>query len=229
MVSTRWLIVFPILSSTAWITTLLSLLILWLTDGRPRYEETSPDVAFISNIGSHFYRLFMIGSIITATFFVVTLFVFIFYHHHLWKNRIGNIKKPRTWSDFVSFSFGIVASVALILLSIYDSQRYDDTHWIFTLIFAFSAILCALFNIVSISISRGMRRTKMSSFILKIIFVILSTILVITMVSLMYSCQSHGRILVPRCNELRSIAAILEWSLAALFFVFILTWVIDFA
>ena len=236
------LVLSPILAAIAWLATILSLLILWLVHGRIKYEITSPDISFISNIGSYYKTLFIIGASVTAFFFVLTLCIFIFYHRHTWNQRNATVarpadgdgstnifRKPRTWSDFISFLFGLASSAGLVLLTIYDSANYDTLHWVFTLIFAFAAIVCAIFNLIGISISRTLKRRKMSSFFLKIIFVLLSTGFLLAMIALMYSCKANDQPLTPSCNHSRSIAAILEWGLAGLFFIFILTWVIDFS
>lgn len=241
MVAKGFLVVAPILAAVAWISTILALLILWLHDGQPKYEVTSPDVSFISHIGSHYKTLFIVGASVTAFFFVVTLCIFIFHHRNMWKQRrnggsdgdgrmpMTTYRKPRTWADFLSFLLGIISSSALVLLTIYDSAHYDTLHWVFTLVFAFTAILCAVFNLIGISISRSLKRRKMSSFFLKIFFIVLSTGFLFGMIFLMYSCRSNGMALSPSCNHTRSIAAILEWGLAGLFFIFILTWIIDFS
>lgn len=238
------LLIPPITSGVAWIATVLILLILWLVDGRPKYEVTSPDISYISNIGSEYIILFIVGASTTALFFAITLIIFIGYHRHVYKqsqNRndgnIGNgngnnavtFRKPRTWADVVSFIFGMISSAALVLLAIFDSENHDSLHWIFTMVFIFGAILCAIFNVIGISTSRVLRRRKMSSFVLKIIFIILTSGIVAAMLILMYSCSSDGTTLTPRCNELRSASAVLEWCLAGLFFIFILTWILDFS
>jgi|SRR6478609_6344058 len=233
MLSRSFLRLFPITSATAWIVTVITLLILWLTDGRPKYEVTSPDIAYISNIGAEYRTLFIIGASITAAFFAVTLIIFIGYHRHVY-NTATNIeqvtyRKPRTWADIISFIFGMISSAALVLLAIFDSERYDNAHWIFTMIFIFGAILCAIFNVVGISTSRALRTRKKTSFILKILFIIVTTGVVAAMLILMFSCASNDTTLTPQCNKVRSASAVLEWSLAGLFFIFILTWILDFS
>src|SRR3712207_4858990 len=73
----------PLIAAIAWITTLLLLLILWLTHGQQRYEQTSPHISFISNIGAFYKTAFVAGAAVTSFFFVTTLILFIFRHKKL--------------------------------------------------------------------------------------------------------------------------------------------------
>jgi len=225
--------IFPLLSSISWITTLVILFVLWIHDGKPKYKVTSPDITYISNVGSAYKTVFITGASLTAAFFVATLFVFLFHNRSTFNRNFTNSgagvqRKPRTWSDFLSFIFGIVASAALVLLTVYDSINHETVHWIFTLTFALCAIICAIFNVISLSTNRGFQRRKFSSFVLKILFIIASTLVLGAFLGLMYSCNSNGVALTSSCNDLHSIAAVLEWTLALLFFVFTLSWIIDF-
>ncbi|KAL9073809.1 MAG: hypothetical protein Q9161_002641 [Pseudevernia consocians] len=58
----------PLVSGTVWVTTLLALLIYWLSEGRPRYPgQANPYVAFISDIGAfRLQPLFISGGVIAS-------------------------------------------------------------------------------------------------------------------------------------------------------------------
>lgn len=232
----RILFVIPaLIAAIAWISTILTLLIIWLEASRPKYETDSPNVSFISTIGSVHKPVFVIGASITAAFFVVTLILFIFRNEkraRLHSSQVnGNGNQPfskRLWADVLALVFGIIGSTFLVLLTVLDSMHHSTFHWISTLIFAFSVILCAIFNVVGLSSFRRFHRSVYISYFLKILFIVLAALTLIGMISLMYSCSSHGETLVGECMTLETTAAILEWILALLFFVFLLTWVIDF-
>lgn len=220
----------PMTAAWTWLSTLITLLILWLVNGRPRYKNSSAEVAYISNIGAIYNWIFISGSAVTSVFFVITLLQFIIRHKRRANARSvpGQIFKARLWADLVALFLGIAAMTCLILLTLYDSLRYEDLHWILTLSFAFLTILCAIFNIIGISAFRHTGTPVKVSFILKLIFIILGTIALACMISFIYSCSSSGT-LIGTCYNLRTAAASLEWTLGLLLFIFMTTWVIDFA
>ena len=60
--------ILPLTCGTVWLITLLTLLIYWLAEGRPRYPgQTNPSVAFISDIGAfRLQPLFITGGILSS-------------------------------------------------------------------------------------------------------------------------------------------------------------------
>lgn len=211
----------PLIASSVWFFTLTVLFILWNKDGRPRYEEDAATIAFISHVGAKYKKIFIIGCSLTAVFFTTTLLQFIVLNRRL-KKTSGSSNK--IWADLLAFILGTFSSICLILLSIYDSANYDMYHWMLTLCFAFSAVFCAIFNAIGISAGRNSHKFNIISFIFKLIFSILSLGALIAMITLMLTCYSFR----PECSGKRDVAAILEWCLGILFFIFISTWVVDF-
>ena len=205
----------PIISAIAWLVTLVTLLCLWLfKDDQQQYQSDYPDILYISQIGAVYHILFIVGCVITATFFILTLILFMFTHR-------GH---PRRWADVLTFIFGCISATCLILLSIFDSEKYDALHWGFTIAFVLFGILSGLFNVVAISSHRHSDATFKFSFIVKILFVIASTILFVAMLTIPTTCEINE----PGCTSRRNVAAILEWSLGLMYFFYILSWAVDF-
>src|SRR6478609_8952430 len=165
----------PIVSSTAWLATILTLLILWLTNGRPKYKASSAEITYISNVGAHYKTLFIVGTSTTAVFFIITLIEFLIFHRYIYKKNNGVINGingtngtngvkgntrggKRTWADIVAFTLGVISVTCLVLLSIFDSINHESIHWVFTLIFAFAAIMCAVFNLVAVAVTSHVGR-----------------------------------------------------------------------
>lgn len=221
----KLLVLAPLLASVSWITTIVTLFILWATTGFPKYKHTAPSVAFISHIGSKYQLFFIIGASLTALFFVITLVQFAAF------NKRVNTTLTRTWADILAIILGLVSSAALVILTIYDSIHHETIHWVFTLVFAFAAIFCALFNLIGVSslrhdVSRG--KIARINFVLKILFVIGSFLLLVGMIALIYSCTINNILVLNNCNTAHSLSAIFEWCLALLFFIFTLSWIFDF-
>lgn len=228
----------PTIAAFAWLTTLLTLLTLWLKDGRPKYRITSPDVSFISNIGAFYKTVFIVGTLITAIFYLLTLIQFVLVSRkrsrsrNIVNNNIngnnsnGNV---RIWADIIALLSGIISATSLALLAIFDSFNYENAHWIFTLLFSFTAIITAIFNLIALSTLKKSGRWYFASFYLKIIFIILGSIILVSMIALLYSCKSiTDRSLTDKCNDFRSVSASMEWILGLLFFVLFGTWILDF-
>jgi hypothetical protein len=234
----------PFIASCAWFGTILALLILWLANGRPRYKLATAKITYISNVGAHYKALFIAGTSVTAFFFIITLVEFLLFHRYIYRNNqklttnstinnstpIRRIPKSRTWADILAFWLGLISVSCLVLLAIFDSIHHERAHWVFTLIFAFGAILCSIFNLIAVSIFRHMNRGKTISFFLKILFIIAASTILVAMIILTSTCSTTNikGLLTEKCDNIKSIAAILEWILAGLYFIFICTWIIDF-
>jgi hypothetical protein len=213
----------PVIASIAWFTTLVILFTLWVTNGEPKYKTTTPHISYISSIGAHFKTVFVIGGCITAVFFILGLLQFPFLH------RTRNIPSSVLWYDVFALLFGIVSATALVLLTVFDSINHESFHWAMTLVFAITAIIVAILNLKAVAHSRTQGRSLRISFFMKTAFVTLGLIALICMIGLMVSCSATDQVLTPHCDTVHSISAVFEWSLGILFFIFLLTWVIDFS
>lgn len=221
----------PLIASLSWLSMLIILLILWFLAGRPKSKSTSPDITYISGIGTFYDWIFITGSSITAVFFVITLIFFALQKNVTYMDSTTSLdfRVKRSWAHLFALVFGTTAMACLVSLTIINGVNDVAIHWILTLSFSSLVILCAVFNIVGVSSLRRIKRLSRFSYILKLIFVILGTLCLFIMIILIYSCFPVNDVLTPSCNIIRSTSAVFEWVLGLLLFVFISTWIIDFS
>lgn len=50
---------FPILATLVWFAGILAMLLLWVTDGKPRYRGDEASTVFISDVGAVHKKLFI--------------------------------------------------------------------------------------------------------------------------------------------------------------------------
>lgn len=128
------LYVFPLAASTSWLLTITTLLCRWIALGRPRYDgQVNPDIPFISDIAAFTLKPFFVaGGIITGiTYFGTVLAV----HHVRYSPRfygpaaIEDYTEPlwRKTASLIALVAGILASVCLVLLAIFDT--FDSHVW----------------------------------------------------------------------------------------------------
>ena len=122
----RSLRLLPFSAGTIWLITLLSLLICWLAEGRPRYpSQSNPYVAYISNIGAFRLKpLFIVGAILTSLTLVGTILtVHLAFHQHR-NHRPGY---TRTFS-ILACIFAVASCPCQICIPIFDTYRKTQTH-----------------------------------------------------------------------------------------------------
>ena len=121
----------PIITGASWLTTLSTLFIYWLAQGRPRYPaQSNPYVAFISDIGAFVLQpLFITGGTITAiTLLGTILCVHVVFH---WEYAIAKRAKSQRYKQVFSVLACIFQGVACpcqICLTIFDNKGYPRIH-----------------------------------------------------------------------------------------------------
>ncbi|KZF20069.1 hypothetical protein L228DRAFT_285445 [Xylona heveae TC161] len=132
VIQLRYLRLFPFIAGTAWIGTLLTLLIYWLAHDRPRYPgQTNPYVAFISDIGASSLKpLFITGAAFTAVSVIGTAFSVSFVRHDRKIYGVGDISPSlhNKVLSALSVLFAIGAGICYVLLAVYDSHRHTTVH-----------------------------------------------------------------------------------------------------
>ena len=121
----------PIITSAAWLTTLSTLFIYWLAQGRPRYPaQSNPYVAFISDIGAFVLQpLFIAGGTITAiTLLGTILCVHLVFH---WEYGYNHRVKPQRYKKVFSILaclFQGISCPCQICLTVFDNKSYPRIH-----------------------------------------------------------------------------------------------------
>ncbi|KAG6356408.1 hypothetical protein INS49_015796 [Diaporthe citri] len=122
--------VFPLVAGISWFSTLTILLVRWLALGQPRYPgQINPDIPFISDIAAfNFQPVFIVGCAVTGVAFAGTVFAV---HHVRYSPKFYGLTDDAEWrqtTSFVALFMGLLASVCLVCLSIFDTFENNDEH-----------------------------------------------------------------------------------------------------
>jgi len=208
----------PLISAAAWLSTLLAMLLKWVTDGSPHYPSMTPtqNIAYISDIGAQYLKpLFIAGSVVT----VVTLDAAIMAER--WLRHRGILIKNTSTSEKVLSGLAIVCAIAgaagLILLSIFDTLRHPKLHDSFLLLFIGGYVLSAIFTCAEYQrLGKAVRghRVLRVSFWIKLAFIIVEIVLAVCFVGLTFTKhQQQG--------------AVFEWVIACIFTFWVLSFLVD--
>ena len=121
----------PIITGTSWLTTLSTLFIYWLAQGRPRYPaQSNPYVAFISDIGAFVLQpLFIAGGTITAiTLLGTVLCIHIVFHRDYDTEKRAKPQRYLQVFSVLACLFQGVACPCQICLTIFDNKGYPRIH-----------------------------------------------------------------------------------------------------
>ena len=140
--------ILPLTCGTIWLLTLLTLLIYWLADGRPRYPgQTNPSVAFISDIGAfRLQPLFITGGILSSLTLTLTI---ISVHLARRERRLSTQKagdeQPRyeKWVSVLACGFEVAACPCRICITLFNNYDHPRLHHTFLfLALAGTALSC---------------------------------------------------------------------------------------
>ncbi|KAK4943944.1 hypothetical protein LTR66_000288 [Elasticomyces elasticus] len=198
---------------------LLGMLISWVMDGKPHYASMDPDqhIAYISDIGAQRLKpLFIAGSVITVVTFDLAFI------SERWLRHAGRLAHNTSKGQVVLSAFAIVAAVAgaagLILLSIFDTLRHPHLHDIFLIVFIAGYIISAVFICAEyqrLGIKWRDHSVLRNSFWIKLTFIFVELALAI----------AFG---VSQIKGNTNIAAILEWVIALIYFLYVISFILDF-
>ncbi|KAH9945367.1 Frag1/DRAM/Sfk1 [Epithele typhae] len=212
----HWLYVWtPLVGSFMWFGTLWAMLITWLASGQPKYPSQDGSIAYISDIGAGILKpLFITGCVITGLSFFLSLSI------ERWLRHEGRLLPNMRRREKVLASFAIlgafIGGCGLILLSIFDTNRYPSLHRIFLLVFILGVGLSAIFTVTEYRwISHEFDEIRK----LKIAYVVkgsIATILILLAIAFAVT-------LFVAVN----VGAVLEWTIAFGFTFFLLTFFWD--
>ena len=121
----------PIITGAAWLTTLSTLFIYWLAQGRPRYPaQSNPYVAFISDIGAFVLQpLFISGGTVTAIALLGTVVCvhLVFHREHEFENKASPQRYKKVFSVLACLFQG-VSCPCQICLTVFDNKNYPRIH-----------------------------------------------------------------------------------------------------
>ncbi|KAK7972371.1 Frag1/DRAM/Sfk1 family protein [Apiospora saccharicola] len=206
--------VFPVLSAFSGLATLTTMLTYWIVTGRAKYTSMQEDqtIAYISDIGADQLKpLFILGCVISSALFNVA-----FVSDRWLRNRQERTETmmARKVSPALSVLLTLAGSIALCCLSGFDIARFPLLHHIFLILFITGYLSAGLFTCWEYY-HLGMGRFLRISFYAKLIFFLVEIGLATTFV-------------VAQCRNLFDSAAILEWAIAYVFYLYIFSFSIDF-
>jgi hypothetical protein len=197
-----------IISSVVWLATIVTLFGQWGKSGFIRYDGDDGEVAYISNVGAKFKPGFILGTVtIGLSYFLTLLFIKLYYDFEI----------ERRFFSLLSLLFCLIASVSLILLSIFDSINYKRAHYTFVGLFIVFTLLSAVLSILY--------RFKNDQFNWVLALRALLIGLYIPLIVVFIVTGAIGG-KTSRTN-LKSVAASIEWSLALLLVVYFGSFAID--
>ena len=201
-----------IVSGVVWVATVATLFLRWGLDGFDRYDSDDGDIVYISNVGAKHKDGFILGTVTTGVpFFLTSLFTKLYYAV-IYRRRLERILS----SLFLLSVF--ISSVSLILLSIFDSVNHKNAHYTFVGLFIGFILLSAIFLIIY----RFNRNELNITLSIRCLLVGMFIVLIISFIVLGRIGQRDNR------SSLKSVAAVIEWSLAILFAVYLFLFAFDF-
>ncbi|KAJ7284586.1 Frag1/DRAM/Sfk1 [Mycena rebaudengoi] len=213
-----WYVWIPVFSSVVWFGTILALLITWLAEGGTKATSISymaNAIAYISDVATGFLKpLFITGCCITAVTFFLSLVVERYLRH---SGRLISTMRRREKVFSVLAVFGsFLGGTGLILLSVFDTDRYTQLHRIFLLLFMVGIALSSIFTIIEYrwlskdyNFVRKLRTAYVAKGIIAGILVILGVAFGITL----FAAPNVG--------------AVLEWTISFGFTLYLLTFYYD--
>jgi len=206
----------PLISAAVWLGIMIALLSCWAAEGHPQYMPGEGKVVYISDVGAHLKPLFIVGTSITAPFFVLALATERYLRH---KGRLHrNVHVREKVFSVLAVLFAAGGGACLIALSIRDAFHHSTEHWRFTIGFIVCVAVSAIFTTAEWGYLRsdyGPSRLLKYSYAAKILIVILAIILAIVL-GVYFDNDSK-----------QSVAAGCEWTISFLFDVYLWTLVFD--
>ncbi|KAF2876248.1 Frag1/DRAM/Sfk1 family-domain-containing protein [Massariosphaeria phaeospora] len=209
----------PLFSALVWLAMLIAMLTTWTSQGRPHYSSMDPSqrIAYISDVGAQGLKpLFIAMSTVTVVSFDIAFLL------ERWLRHTGKLA-PNTsiWQKIysgLSIVFAIAGAAGLILLSIFDALRHNRLHNIFLAVFIGGYVLSAVFicwEYQRLGIHFREHSVLRYSFWIKLSFILIEVALAI----------AFG---VTQRQKLYNAAAVLEWTVAFIYFFYVLSFFIDF-
>lgn len=226
-----WAFTLPIITTALWLADVIGLLALWSRDGFPQYEPNNASFVFISDVGAHHQTWFIIFSVLTGVFFILTMIA----ERHLRSTaRLpAPMKKRQTIYDILCIVFACLAGLFLGLLSGFNDVDYPNVHWSCTLLFILSGGLSVLFQILELfSLSHhhhpSIKHLKWNA-IFKSAVLIFAFCVLITFIGLYAECHGDAPTLATNthCDHVVSGASTMEWLCAFLLSFFFASITID--
>jgi len=198
---------------------LITMLVYWAATGKPKYVTMSAGqhIPYISDIGADYLKaMFIAMSAVTVVSFTLS---FLF---ERWLRHAGRLhQNTSNWQKLYSICASIAAIVGaagLILLTIFDCKNHNRLHNIFLAVFIIGYIVSAIFicwEYQRLGIHYREHSVLRISFWIKLFFIITEICLAIAFAV----CSK---------KDIWNVAAVLEWVVAFIYCLYVLSFFIDF-
>ncbi|GAA5879645.1 hypothetical protein JCM1840_000599 [Sporobolomyces johnsonii] len=207
---------FPIVATFSWLATLLTLLFIWIFhDHLARYKWYLGLVPYLGDCGAVHPTIFLVGNIITAVAFVMSL----------WAERLLRAQRvmvEATEERLLWVAVGtldvlvaVLGGVALVLLAVFDAFNFPKQHNLAMTSFIVCVTLSGLLNTAEVEHlwhEHPDRHDLRDGTVLKWIFLSISAASGICFWVLYALCDGDAtKDPYPRCYRITSASAILEW------------------
>nr|ODN93252.1 hypothetical protein L203_00523 [Cryptococcus depauperatus CBS 7841] len=225
-------ILLPLVAAFTWLGGILALLGLWIHAGKPRYKGDEASVVFISDVGAAHHTLFIVICSVVASFYTLSLLAERWLRHV--KRLPINLRRRERVFSILTIFWGIIGSVGLVLLSVYDTFHHGRFHWSMTVVFVVSVAISAIFQSCEIwSLHKGHpdKKSLKRNSIFKLIVVIAAIAGAVAFAATYSICRGDSTSTrghsASTCNRITSVAAALEWTVAFLLTFYFLTLAAD--
>lgn len=209
----------PVVSGIVWLGMLLAMLLYWIYQTNRRIYPSMAEgqtIAYISDVGAFELKpLFVAGCAVTAVFFDLSFLA------DRWLRHRGRLVPNTTRTEKVlmglTIVFAIIGTVGLVCLSIFDTERHEQLHRLFLLLFIVGYLLSAIFvcwEYQRLGIKNREHSILAASFWVKLVFILVEFCLAVAFAVNMMLKNSNP-------------AAILEWVVAFVFSFYIFSFVMD--
>lgn len=128
--------------------TIISLLVIWLAQGHPRYRSNESTVVYISDVGADNHALFIVLGTLTALLFFASIYLdYRLRHTYRIPTRVRRYERA---ASGLSLIFAFICALGCILLTIFDAFAHPTLHWTFSGIFFVALLLSGLFNMIEL-------------------------------------------------------------------------------
>ncbi|BGP19481.1 hypothetical protein JCM10213_006301 [Rhodosporidiobolus nylandii] len=223
--------VFALLSFVFWLATLLGLLLWWAVDDNAKqYKIDQATIIYVSNIGAEHQALFIAGTCLTSFFYALALISERWLRH---LRRIpGALRRRDRNADIVCCVFGLLGAVALIILACFNCVAFPNVHWSFTAIFVVCIAISAAAQTLELHWlhqDHVDRKHLKRNAIIKWLVVGCAIAAAIAFGCTYGVCAGQDNDAPPsgRCDTVESVAAVLEWTIAFLYGVYLFSLIFD--
>ncbi|KAL2268622.1 hypothetical protein VTJ83DRAFT_3468 [Remersonia thermophila] len=211
--------ILPVLASITWLVTLLVLLLYWLIhEDRVHYVSMASyqRIPFISDIGASTLKpLFVVACALTMLLLDLSLIA------DRWLRHRGRLAPNTSRTDKVLFGLMLASALAgtagLILVSIFDTARWERLHKLFLLVFIAGFVLSAVFlcwEFRRLGKAHQNQPILRRSFYVKLLFVLVELVLAAGFIACLWTSRFDA-------------GAVLEWIIAVIFSAYLLSFAMD--